>query len=78
MITSTQMVEKLLQLASALGCRDSHLNRLLKVPTLKAGLKLKGEVGVVFIRSGALNGPPASSNTGAGEIETHSGLKERT
>lgn len=57
--------------------QDSHLHSFLKVPTLKARLKLKGKVCLIDIVSGAFNGAPASSDTRAGKIWTLSALKER-
>lgn len=67
------MIDELKQLISR---EYLHLHSLMQVPTLKARLKLKGEVCLIDIASGALNGPPASSDARAGEIGTFCGLKE--
>lgn len=65
-----------LRLKRRIGRCDSHLHSLLQVPTLKARLKLQREVHLIGIMRSALNGSLASSDPGAGEIGTLSGLKE--
>lgn len=58
-----------------LSTQDLHLHSLLQVSTLKARLKLKGELCLIGIVGSVLNGPTASSDTWAGEIGTLVGFK---
>lgn len=52
---------------------DLHLHSLIQVATLKTRLKLKGEVCLIDFISGALNRPPASTDTRGGEVGTFCG-----
>lgn len=54
------MTDELKQFSS---WEDLHLHSLIKVAALKTRLKLKGEICLIDFISGALNRPPATSNT---------------